>query len=507
MLDESDHFHEAQGRDEFDEACSQDSDFDPMEGAWWLRKAQEFDGGKEEVEEAPPAPPETEPEEPKTPAAPRTALLIACSVVFCLLLSAGLTWAKWAGATTPQDTFKTLVANAPQDETAEGWLLARQFSPPSDEAASLQFDSQGISYNGTQLGEKFIILRTRVEKQSRGLTLGIVNHAHWIDIATLALKKRIKIVSLTHAGTEEPWFNWNDEGHKHDEQGAALRIVEDTNRLMVERGITHLLIDTTSYTGTETWEFQVIQEQIVRTAFWRHYMRIQMLSGCLSFALQVVRGFRFDGALTYAGVAAVVAFSTLEKVDFLKDLQVAWAFPHASPAYAFLMWVSITVPTFSLFFFFLSIGRWKQFAPAFLGYAELMREQPDGEKTGDFLELVQKQGQVMDEYNALMAGLTKHEKTNGPFALAKRRAIYAAFENAALIKLDIEATIQRRIMRFAAAGLIILIENSLQMTIFYEDQLTVGNSWAWYLSAAPMLSNVLYSTWCGTIGPALYYIF
>ena len=45
------------------------------------------------------------------------------------------------------------------------------------------------------------------------------------------------------------------------------------------------------------------------------------------------------------------------------------------------------------------------------------------------------------------------------------------------------------------------------MTIFYDDQLTVGNSWAWYLSAAPMLSNVLYSKWCGTIGPALYYIY
>lgn len=44
------------------------------------------------------------------------------------------------------------------------------------------------------------------------------------------------------------------------------------------------------------------------------------------------------------------------------------------------------------------------------------------------------------------------------------------------------------------------------MTIFYDDQLTVGNSWAWYLSAAPMLSNVLYSKWCATVGPALYSI-
>jgi len=84
--------------------------------------------------------------------------------------------------------------------------------------------------------------------------------------------------------------------------------------------------------------------------------------------------------------------------------------------------------------------------------------------------------------------------------------MYRLFEDAALIKLDIQATIKRRITRFLVAGCIILIENSLQMTIFYDDQLTVGNSWAWYLSAAPMLSNVLYSKWCATIAPAMYSI-
>ena len=58
---------------------------------------------------------------------------------------------------------------------------------------------------------------------------------------------------------------------------------------------------------------------------------------------------------------------------------------------------------------------------------------------------------------------------NGPVALAKKRTMYVIFEDAALIKLDIEATIDRRIRRFLVAGLIILIENSLQMTIFYDD--------------------------------------
>ena len=41
-------------------------------------------------------------------------------------------------------------------------------------------------------------------------------------------------------------------------------------------------------------------------------------------------------------------------------------------------------------FYFVYIGSWEKFLPAFLGYAEVMREQQDEEKTGDFMELVQK---------------------------------------------------------------------------------------------------------------------
>jgi len=170
------------------------------------------------------------------------------------------------------------------------------------------------------MDEKFIILQTNVKKKSRGMTLKIIEQDHWIDLVSLALKHEISITSLTHEGKEEPWFNWNDAGHKHDEHGAALRVVNDTNRLMVERGITHILIDTTNYTGDRAWKFEVMQEQIVRTDFWKHYVRIQMLSGFLSFGIQTVRSFGFDSAVTYTGVAAVLVFSSLEKVDFIKDI-------------------------------------------------------------------------------------------------------------------------------------------------------------------------------------------
>jgi len=43
------------------------------------------------------------------------------------------------------------------------------------------------------------------------------------------------------------------------------------------------------------------------------------------------------------------------------------------------------------------------------------------------------------------------------------------YEEAADIKLEIEAAIKRRITRFLVAGVIILVENSLQMAVFYDD--------------------------------------
>ena len=145
----------------------------------------------------------------------------------------------------------------------------------------------------------------------------------------------------------------------------------------------------------------------MRTAFWDHYVRIQGLSGLLSFALQAVKNFGFDSSLTYAGAAAVLAFASLEKVDFVKDIQVAWSFPHACATYMFLLWLSITIPTFTVLSYFVSIGSWKQFFPSFFGYTELLREAPEGEKAGDFLDLVRKQDAVMDSYNALLPRLVK----------------------------------------------------------------------------------------------------
>jgi len=44
------------------------------------------------------------------------------------------------------------------------------------------------------------------------------------------------------------------------------------------------------------------------------------------------------------------------------------------------------------------------------------------------------------------------------------------------------------------------------MVIFYDDQMTVGNTWPWYVSIIPMISNLIFASWCATLGPVLWII-
>ena len=53
-------------------------------------------------------------------------------------------------------------------------------------------------------------------------------------------------------------------------------------------------------------------------------------------------------------------------------------------------------------------------------------------------------------------------------------------------------------------GAIITIENLIQMTIFYDDQLELGGTWTYQTGIMPMLSNLLFSRWCATLGPGLW---
>jgi len=44
---------------------------------------------------------------------------------------------------------------------------------------------------------------------------------------------------------------------------------------------------------------------------------------------------------------------------------------------------------------------------------------------------------------------------------------------------EIKRQMDKRVVRFFIVALIILIENAVQMVVFYDDQLTVGNTWPW----------------------------
>ena len=80
------------------------------------------------------------------------------------------------------------------------------------------------------------------------------------------------------------------------------------------------------------------------------------------------------------------------------------------------------------------------------------------------------------------------------------------YKKATEILQEIKRQMDKRVVRFFIMALIILIENAVQMIVFYDDQLFVGNTWPWLNSFMPMLSNVLFSRFCGTIGSSLWTI-
>jgi len=71
----------------------------------------------------------------------------------------------------------------------------------------------------------------------------------------------------------------------HDPEGAKYREINKNNTIMVERGITHLIINSTNYDDDMIYKFSLIQEQMVNTDFWKHYKYVQSLTGFLGYGL------------------------------------------------------------------------------------------------------------------------------------------------------------------------------------------------------------------------------
>jgi len=143
----------------------------------------------------------------------------------------------------------------------------------------------------------------------------------------------------------------------HDAEGAKHRSLTQNNTIMVERGITHLVINATHYDDDEIYEFQLIQEQMVCTDFWIHYRYVQVITGLMGYGLQASSKFNMQNQLTTFWMFVIVSMAILEKIDFIKDIYVAAAIPHANVRNAFVFWMSINVPTFGILFYFWALGR------------------------------------------------------------------------------------------------------------------------------------------------------
>ena len=102
MSQNSDHFHKAQQEDSSEDESAWDSyGVEIQDWEWWFRKEKEFEGGKKEQKDSPSELSKDDPKEPKTVTSLKSSLLAIFTIVFCIALSAILTYAKYAGSNTP----------------------------------------------------------------------------------------------------------------------------------------------------------------------------------------------------------------------------------------------------------------------------------------------------------------------------------------------------------------------------------------------------------------------
>ena len=87
----------------------------------------------------------------------------------------------------------------------------------------------------------------------------------------------------------------------------------------------------------------------------------------------------------------ILVLALLEKVDFIKDLQVA-ALPHKNHTNAFLMWLSIFAPFFTILIYYIYIKRFIEFFSNFFGFAEVwsLSSSPNNEEASSVIGLVER---------------------------------------------------------------------------------------------------------------------
>ena len=64
-----------------------------------------------------------------------------------------------------------------------------------------------------------------------------------------ALNEEFIIESITHDGSSYRWLSYDgvEDKHRNDRSGSYLRVINKTNTVLAERGVTFILINTTDY--------------------------------------------------------------------------------------------------------------------------------------------------------------------------------------------------------------------------------------------------------------------
>jgi len=122
------------------------------------------------------------------------------------------------------------------------------------------------------------------------------------------------------------------------------------------------------------------------------------------------------------------------------------------------------------------------------------------------MELISQVKSLNEEHKAIKK--TEEEKENDirQQNILKLRAI-KVYDQVPRVVLLLSNQMKMRFARFGTLVAIVLIENAAQMALFYDDQLSMGLTWSWLMPMMPMLSNVLFSKFCASIGTNASYFF
>ena len=67
-------------------------------------------------------------------------------------------------------------------------------------------------------------------------------------------------MSITYQGAKEQWLSYDlvTDQHIHDAKGATYNRISEDNDLMIERAVTHIIVNSTGYFGDDIFTFEIM---------------------------------------------------------------------------------------------------------------------------------------------------------------------------------------------------------------------------------------------------------